>query len=98
MPTGLRLLVDGIWGQYIPQRFANNYPIASWSGIPEETRAILLKGPEAEHYDEAWDEAIKFGVFTDAQGKQWKLSQDGCLFAYCEELMTEQERLLLFGE
>ena len=79
------LMIDGSSGIYIPKLFAERgYPII-WDGISEEAREILRKGPEAEHYWDAWDEVLETAIVEDQDGARWRLYQDEGLFARKEE-------------
>ena len=98
--SGVEILLSDSRGIYIPRDFANfDHSIGSW-GIKEddEDLKILREGPEAEWYWEAWTEILDKASFTDSKGNTWRLYQDGDLFAYCEELMTAEEKRNLFDD
>jgi hypothetical protein len=59
--------------------------------------ATLREGPEAEWYWDAWESILTRAKHVDPDGNVWLLSQDGDLFAYCEDLMTEDEYADFFG-
>jgi hypothetical protein len=73
------LLLNGLRGIYVPQRFAAYGGIA---GISAEDLAILRAGPDPESYWEAWEEALRFGEITVA-GTCFSLhqSEEGDLWA-----------------
>lgn len=73
-------IVDGAWGIYIPQRFAERFDAAAW-GISADDTATLLSGPDAEFYWETWDDVTASASHTDKDGKVWALEPDGDLFA-----------------
>lgn len=73
--TEMYCLVDGLHGQYIPQRFATNYNMEQWNVKPEDA-AILIDGPDHPEYDDTWDEVLR-----TAKCNGYRLSQDGDLFA-----------------
>lgn len=88
--SGLHLLISDHTGIYIPQHFATNMDLDQWSGLNKEDIDILQAGPDHEWYWEAWDNVLgSASILLD--GKVWHLSQDGDLWAYCEELMTDEE-------
>jgi hypothetical protein len=74
------VLLDGLRGIYVPQRFVAHGGI---SGISPEDLAILRAGPDHESYWEAWEEALRFGEITvagtcfslhqSAEGDLWAL-------------------------
>jgi len=73
------LLLNGLRGIYVPQRFSAYGGVA---GISPEDLAILRAGPDHEYYWEAWEEALRFGEITIA-GTCYSLhqSEEGDLFA-----------------
>lgn len=107
MSKGLQLLVDGHHGVYVPEVFANNTDFhIGWKGITEDD-IILLKlgqGIDKEYnadcpiYWEIWDDVLSNATYTDKDGHEWFLYQDGDLWAVCAELLTDEEYLNFFGE
>jgi hypothetical protein len=73
------ILLDGLRGIYVPQKFAQ---LEGIGGISAEDLAILRAGPDHESYWEAWEEALRFGEITVA-GICYSLHQneEGDLFA-----------------
>ena len=94
--TGIELLISDNWGIYIPKHFAENF--LDWSYIKQEDRDILESGPENELYWDAWDSILSNAEYTDSNGYKWHLIQDGDLWAYCNELMTDEEYYGFYGE
>ena len=88
--SGLSLLVSDSAGIYVPLRFVTDMDLSQWSGINDEDVKILQAGPDAEWYWEAWDSVLG-SAYATINGKVWRLSQDGDLWAYCEELMSDEE-------
>lgn len=68
-------LVDGLYGHYVPQRFAVSYNMELWN-VKQEDATILIAGPDHPEYDDTWEEVLK-----TANCCGWILSQDGDLFA-----------------
>ena len=93
--SGLELLISDNRGIYIPRDFAMYHE--DMDGVLAEDMEILKSGPDHEHYWEAWDSVLQNATATH-NGKVWRLSQDGDLWAYCEELMTDEEYYNFFGE
>lgn len=92
--SGIQILIGDHQGVYIPQQFAS---WAGWSGIDLNDIDLVSKGPDHEWYWEAWESIINDAFHVDKDGHHWRLYQDGDLFAYCEELMTEEEKENFFG-
>ena len=95
--SGINILLNDSRGVYIPQCFAESFDTNEWS-VRAEDADILKAGPDHEWYWEAWDNALNSAVFTDDDGMQWRLWQDGDLFAICEDRMTAEEYKHFFGE
>lgn len=72
-------LIDGCHGIYVPREFVLGHNMSDW-GVSNENMMIILAGPDGEYYWEAWDE-----ILNDAKiiidGEEWRLAQDGDLFA-----------------
>lgn len=93
----IELFLDGERGIHLPQHFAQIIRVSSgWHGIRPEDLDILLEGPEHELYWEAWDSILSHGYAT-VNEHVYRLHQDGDLFLYCEEQMTEEEKENFFG-
>jgi len=93
--SGIQILVSDHHGVHIPQAFVENF---DWSGIDVNDINLVYKGPDHEWYWEAWESIVNDAFQIDKNGNTWKLYQDGDLFAYCEELMSDEEKKNLFGE
>ena len=95
MSLGLELLLSDARGVYIPRDFA--LYIEDMDNVTAEDKEILSAGPDHEWYWETWDSVLDKASST-INGKVWRLWQDGDLWAYCEELMTDEEYEQFFGE
>ena len=95
MSMGLELLLDGARGAYIPRDFAMF--IQDMDNVTEEDKQILSAGPDHQWYWETWDDVLG-KASSNINGKIWRLYQDGDLWAYCEELMTDEEYEDFFGQ
>ncbi len=95
--SSIALLVDSHHGVYVPSVFAKHYETDKW-GI-SEADAALLRGPvdACDWYWDVWVSVLDLAEHKDANGRVWKLYQDGDLWAYCPELMTEEEKNAFFG-
>jgi hypothetical protein len=95
--SGIEILIGDHQGVFIPQQFAE---WVGWNNIEDYERKTLLVGPEPENEDywECWSSVLERAEFKDKEGNTWRLWQDGDLFAYCEELMSDEEYENLFGE
>lgn len=94
--SGVELLLSDARGIYIPRDFASE--CNGWDNIPDKDREILEAGPEHELYWDTWNDVLAEASFTDDFGNIWHLWQDGDLFIFCAELMTDEEHENLFGE
>ena len=73
--TDTHCLVDGLYGHYVPQRFAAVYNMEQWNVKPEDA-AVLIDGPDHPDYDDVWNT-----VLHTARCNGYCLYQDGDLFA-----------------
>lgn len=97
--SGIEILLNDGHGIYIPQIFCKDFLDADgWSGVIQEDRETCSLGPDEDWYWDAWTSITDNAKFTDKNGNVWRLSQDGDLFAYCEQLMTDQEYEGFYGE
>jgi len=90
--SGIELVLSDSRGIYIPRDFAEVARAGTcWSGYDDADLDILIQGPEQESYWEAWDSVLATTKFTDSRDRIWNLHQDGDLWIYCAELMTDEE-------
>ena len=80
MSRGVVHVIDGLHGQYVPQRAAAMFKLGD----------DRLESPDHEGYWEAWEDALKRFEIAGPDGI-WRLHYDGGLFLYCVELMTDEE-------
>ena len=92
--SGIEILLSDHHGIHIPRIFVEDF--GGW-GVSHED-VVDLADPEKEFYWETWEAVLQYAKHTDSKGNVWRLCQDGDLFAYCEELMTDEEYKNLFGE
>jgi hypothetical protein len=96
--SGIHILVGDSYGVYVPQVFAESFDPEKWGADPADIETISKgPGPENEWYWEAWNSILNKAEFIDNEGHTWRLTQDGDLFSYCEELMSDEERENFFG-
>jgi hypothetical protein len=93
--SGIEILLSDNRGVYIPRDFALYFE--DMDGVRAEDMEILKAGPDHEGYWDAWD-CVLSDAKREINGNVWRLYQDGDLFAYCEELMTDEEYYGFFGE
>ncbi len=94
--SGIELLIDDRRCQYIPRDFVQGFNLEMFSGIrPEDV--VTCGNPESDWYWEAWNNIVDNATYQE-HGHTWHLYQDGALFAYCPELMTDSEHEEFFGE
>lgn len=59
---------------------------------PDEDWDACYCGPDSETYWESWDSVLANATYTDDEGNTWRLHQDGDLWCYCVDLMTNDEK------
>lgn len=96
--SGVELLFLDNRGVYIPQNFAEEMKLGLIKGVSKQDWKDLEKGPDYEWYWETWDRVLNNAYYEDDNGNIWRFWQDGDVWMYCEELMTEEEKINLFGE
>lgn len=95
--SGIKILVSDHHGVYVPQVFVESHDTVAW-GLNEHDVSDVAGGPDNhEWYWEAWDYILAKANYNE-DGHTWHLYQDGDLFAYCPELMTDEEYKDFFGE
>jgi hypothetical protein len=97
--SGIELILSDRNGVYIPKYFVEQF--ADMWEVSYEDSQICALGPDVEDnefYWDAWQTILDSAIYRDEEGKVWRLWQDGDLWAYCEELMTNEEYLDFFGE
>lgn len=92
--SGIEILLSDHHGIYIPKIFSEDF--GGW-GVSHED-VVDLASPENETYWDTWQAVLDYAQHTDSKGNVWRLWQDGDLFAYCDELMTDEEYKDFFGE
>lgn len=76
----IEIIADSNRGQYIPQHFSEACDMEQWNVDPKDA-AILSDGPDNEWYWETWHSVVQYAKHTDKDGIEWRLWQDGDLFA-----------------
>ena len=94
--SGINILVSDHHGIYVPQVFVNDTDIKMWDNISSDDWEIVREGPDHEWYWESWNTITNNATYSEG-GNVWRLFQDGDLWAYCPELMTEEEYENFFG-
>tara|TARA_Y100000034_G_C6910629_1_gene425136 strand:+ start:26501 stop:26794 length:294 start_codon:yes stop_codon:yes gene_type:complete len=95
MSKGIQILCDSHHGQYIPKIMINRLVDKGWQGV-EQIDIDELRDECNEWYWESWNNVENDAFFIDENGYKWQLWLNGDLFAYCEELMTEEEKQNFF--
>lgn len=90
MSEGIKLLLDGSRGIYIPQTFMNCFDLESWN--VSHLKSKEFDNPDNEWYFDEWHNVLDNAKYIDENGNTWFLYQDSDLFAVCDELMTEEEK------
>lgn len=89
--SGIQFLLSDARGIYIPRDFVTGFDMAKWQGISENDISDC-ENPENYYYWDSWEMILNNAKHTDKNGNVWRLMQDGDLWAYCFELMTDEEK------
>lgn len=74
----VEVLIDGHWGNLVPQHFAKNiYDENDWNHINPQTIHSLTRGPSAPEYYDCWQEVIQTAVCKHYEYPNWTLRYDG---------------------
>lgn len=92
----IEILCDSAHGQYIPNIMINRLVGSGW--IIDCDNMEDLQNVDCEWYWETWDQVLSNAEFVDQNDNKWFLHHDGDLFAYCPDLMSEQEKNDFFGD
>ena len=87
----VEILLSDCRGTYIPRDFIANFDITEWNIPIDHWSADACADPDCDIYWDAWNYILDNAYYTNA-GNVWFLYQDGDLFAYCLELMTDEEK------
>lgn len=100
MSVGMKLLVAGSEDHFAGQVFAERYDATEWNidiGQAACDMETLAEGP-LNHgcYWEAFEYILRNAYSLPGDGEVWHLGLvRGSLYAYCYNLLTEEEKLLL---
>ena len=72
------------WQRCIPQYFIKHFSVDN--EVSKDDRETLEYGPDAEHYWEAWETVLDEAYWIDGNGNEWRLFQDGDLYAYRSDI------------
>ena len=81
-------VVDGSWGIYCLQKFAERFDLRQW-GVEQEDIDILLEGPDHEWYFETWDDVIDNAEYVDDDGYKWFIWSNDGVFIVREDMPEE---------
>jgi hypothetical protein len=104
--NAVNLILSDARGIYIPRDFLtdndNNEATEhckAW-GLTKENKDWWIDAidPDSEYYRESWEWILNNAKYVDENGNVFRLHQDGDLWAYCYELMTNEEKKNLFDE
>ena len=98
IPDVVTLILSDTRGVYIPRDFVtddyNELAVdhcKAWQIKPDDA-SILASGPNHEYYWETWDDVLNYAQYIDEEGNKYFLSQDGDLWAFCHDRMTDEEK------
>lgn len=78
--SNAELFCDSHHGIYVPQYFAQNIKRDMVEGVSAEDYAVLEKGPDHEHYWDAWADVLDNASVSDPVKGKCHLHQDGDLW------------------
>ena len=84
------LLLSDVRGTNIPKDAVSFLQDDNWQGF-DKSLLDDLSDPYNEYYWDTWD-VILNNAFYMSNGNKFTLWQDGDLFAYCYELMSDEEK------
>jgi len=93
----VELLLSAARGIYIPRDAAEFLINNSWSGFDKDLLNDL-QDPKSDYYWDSWQRVLDNAVYTTEAGREYRLHQDGDLFAYAPKYISEEEGINLFGE
>ena len=86
----IQILADSARGIYIPQHFAESVIVEEWGLDPESWEVQTIEsGPDNAQYWDAWHQILDSARFTDSDGHEWSLYQDGDLYAIRDDYDPE---------
>ena len=86
------LLLSDARGVYIPRDFVQGFDMVQWGLDPDSGAVRTCAEPDADGYWDAWDEVLRRAKYVADDGREFRLYQDGDLWALCYEHMTDEER------
>lgn len=97
---GVNHLVNSAHGIYVPQVFVKYAEAYGWIIPPHHSDdvASIEEGPESEYYWESWESLLSMPSRVDEEGNRWTLHQDGDLFEVCDDLLSDEEYEIFWGE
>lgn len=92
----VELLVGSGYGTFIPQHFAEFFADVAM-GVDGKYFEVLLEGPNHHLYWDSWQKVLDEAHFKDRDGNKWELYQDGDLWAFSLEKMSELNKVFPFA-
>lgn len=83
-------LLNDARGIYIPRDFVQSFDLNKW-GLYKDHEAIL-SNPEDEFYWDEWNMVLDNAKLIDDAGNEFRLYQDGDLWAICYDRMSSEEK------
>ena len=74
----VELLLNDSYGQYIPQKFYQNFDLKQWN--INQNKYTDLNDPDSEIYWDSWNDLLS-NAYCELNGQKWYLYQDGDLWA-----------------
>ena len=96
MKESMILFCDSSSGRYIPQRFAAEIMPQYLQGVSQD-ELNELADPDGEFYWDTWNTILDNATVVYGD-HTYRLHHDGDLWLVCDELLTDEERINLYGE
>ena len=69
-----------------------------WKGFKQSDIDTIMDGNQDDiWFEPAWHKIVENAYFIDEDGQEWKITHKGYVFSYCESLMSDHDREVLFS-
>jgi len=83
-------LLSDARGIYMPRDFAESFDLIEWGLYEDYT--FILSNPDDDSYWDEWQIVLDSAKYIDKDGNEFRLYQDGDLWAICYDKMTNEEK------
>lgn len=69
-----------------------------WKGFKKSDAETIMAGDKNDiWFEPAWHKIIENAYFIDEEGREWKVIHKGYVFSFCEELMSDNDKKVIFS-